>query len=110
MPVAPPPGQLRRLPQRTCVACRQVKPKRELIRLVSRPEGGAEIDTTGKKAGRGAYLCPSLNCWELGLKKKRLDYALRTTLSQESREELYRLAQTLPQVKRTPEGKEGEAE
>lgn len=76
------------LPQRTCVACRQVKGKRDLVRLVITRDGTAEIDILGKKPGRGAYLCPRRTCWELALKKNRLDYALRTRLRDDSRQAL----------------------
>lgn len=51
-----------------------------MIRLVSRENGTAEIDRFGRKPGRGAYLCPKRTCWEVALKKNRLDYALRTRL------------------------------
>jgi hypothetical protein len=54
-----------------------------------------KIDTTGKTAGRGAYLCPVLDCWETGLKSGRLEYALRTSLTRENREQLIRLGQEL---------------
>ncbi len=64
----------KRVPMRTCIACRAVKPKEELVRLVCSPEGLVEIDTTGKKPGRGAYLCGRLECWERGA--KRLGYVL----------------------------------
>ena len=76
------------IPQRTCVACRKVKAKRELIRLVRISNGSVEVDTTGKKAGRGAYLCQTPECWETGLKSGRLEYTLRTTLDQKNREQL----------------------
>lgn len=79
---------VKRIPQRTCVACRQVRSKRELVRLVSVSGEMVEIDTTGKKTGRGAYLCPALDCWETGLKSGRLEYALRTSLTRENREQL----------------------
>jgi predicted RNA-binding protein YlxR (DUF448 family) len=79
--------------QRTCLGCRQVKDKRELVRLVRTPEGEIEVDATGKKAGRGAYLCPNRNCWEAGLKGNRLDYVLRTNVSRESREKLRKYAE-----------------
>jgi predicted RNA-binding protein YlxR (DUF448 family) len=78
----------KRPPQRTCIACRQVKEKNDLIRLVSRENGIVEIDVFGKKPGRGAYLCPQKNCWELALRKNRLDYALRTRLRDDSRQTL----------------------
>ncbi len=86
---------VKRIPQRTCVACRQVRPKRELVRLMSVAGEMVEIDTTGKKTGRGAYLCPALDCWETGLKSGQLEYALRTSLTRENREQLVRLGQEL---------------
>ena len=76
------------IPQRTCVACRKVDAKRELIRLVRIADGSVEIDTSGKKTGRGAYLCRAQDCWEAGLKGGRLEYTLRTTLSQDNRRKL----------------------
>ena len=76
------------LPQRTCIACRQTKEKKALIRLVSTENGIAEIDVFGKKPGRGAYLCPQKTCWELALRKNRLDYALRTKLHDDNRQTL----------------------
>jgi len=85
--------RIRHVPQRTCLGCRQVKAKRELIRIVRTPEGNIEIDITGKKAGRGTYLCPNLECWEAGLKGNRLDYALHTNLSEDSREQLMKHAE-----------------
>lgn len=83
------------IPQRTCVSCHQVKPKRELIRLVRTAESGIEIDRQGKTAGRGAYLCYRLECWEAGLKNRRLDYAFKTTLSAQNREELWEQARDI---------------
>ncbi|NWF78104.1 MAG: YlxR family protein [Chloroflexi bacterium] len=74
------------LPQRTCIACRQIKDKKALIRLVRAKNGGAEVDISGKKPGRGAYLCPKKVCWELVLKKNRLEHALRTKLSADNRQ------------------------
>jgi predicted RNA-binding protein YlxR (DUF448 family) len=78
----------KRPPQRTCIACRQVKEKKDLVRLVSTQNGIAEIDVFGRKPGRGAYLCPKRTCWELALKKNRLDYALRTRLCDDNRQTL----------------------
>jgi len=71
-------------PQRTCIVCRQIKDKRDLIRLVRTPAGEIIIDQTGKANGRGAYLCKSANCWEQGVQKGRLSRALKTTLTQET--------------------------
>ena len=83
------------IPQRTCVACRKVNTKRELIRLVRVADNSVEVDTSGKKAGRGAYLCQAPECWEIGLKGGRLEYTLRTTLTQNNREQLTKYGQTL---------------
>jgi predicted RNA-binding protein YlxR (DUF448 family) len=83
------------VPQRTCIACRKVKPKRELIRLVRGDNGGVEVDDSGKKVGRGAYLCRGQECWQTGLKSGRLEHALRTTLTQESKEQLIEYGKSL---------------
>src|SRR5690242_9677909 len=77
------PLRVRHVPQRTCVACRTTSAKREFIRLVRTPEGHVEVDLTGKKAGRGAYLCSLATCWELALKRDRLSTALKTRVSGE---------------------------
>jgi predicted RNA-binding protein YlxR (DUF448 family) len=75
-------------PQRTCVACQEVRAKRELIRLVRVSDGSVQVDTSGKKAGRGAYLCRVAECWEKGLKGNRLEHILRTTITPDNWEEL----------------------
>ena len=87
------PSTAAHTPQRTCVACRNVKAKRELIRLVHTADSNVEIDTGGKKAGRGAYLCPARECWENGLKSNRLEHALRTRLTPDNRERLTKYAE-----------------
>lgn len=66
----------RRLPARTCLGCQTVRPKREMIRIVRTPEGTLAVDETGKKSGRGAYVCPRLECLELLKKGKRLEKTL----------------------------------
>lgn len=70
----------KKVPQRTCVGCRCVKGKRELVRVVRDPEGAVDLDTTGKKSGRGAYVCPSLACLEAAVKGGRLANALGSSL------------------------------
>ena len=70
-------------PQRTCIACRETKDKRDLIRVVRTPAGTLIVDPTGKANGRGAYLCRQASCWEKGLSKQRLAQALKVTLSAE---------------------------
>jgi len=79
------------------VACRKLRPKRELIRLVRTSDGSVEVDAGGKKAGRGAYLCRARECWEIGLKGSRLEHTLRTSLAQDNRERLIRYGKDLPQ-------------
>ena len=89
-------GSIRQhIPQRTCMACRKVRPKRELIRLVRIADGSVEVDINGKRAGRGAYLCRGQECWEIGLKGNQLEYALRTTLTQDNRDQLIKAAEKL---------------
>jgi uncharacterized protein len=75
--------KVRKIPQRMCVGCQQMKPKKELIRVVRTPEGSIEIDKTSKKAGRGAYICPSLDCLKKAIKGKRLDKALEQKIDEE---------------------------
>ena len=82
-------------PQRTCIACRQVKEKKALIRLVRTENGVAEIDVLGKRPGRGAYLCTNRVCWESALKKNRLEYALRTKLNEGNRQTLIEYSHNL---------------
>lgn len=79
---------LKHVPQRTCVGCREVKPKRELVRVVRTPEGNIELDNSGKKNGRGAYVCPNRDCWEKALTGQHLERTLRRNLSEANREEL----------------------
>lgn len=86
----------RHVPQRTCVACRCTTAKRELVRIVRTPEGTVEIDASGKKSGRGAYLCRAQQCWQSALKKERLDHALKAKLTPEEKESLLQYAHSLP--------------
>ncbi len=60
--------------------------------MVHTPDGNIEIDTSGKKAGRGAYLCRARECWQVGLKGNRLEYALRSRLTSDNREQLMNYA------------------
>ena len=65
-----------------CVGCQEMKPKKQLIRVVRTPDDSVVIDPTGKKSGRGAYICPDPDCLGKALKGKRLDKALQRTISQ----------------------------
>ncbi|MBD2845245.1 YlxR family protein [Paenibacillus sp. IB182496] len=70
----------RKIPLRKCVACQEMMPKKELIRIVRTPEGETLIDLTGKKPGRGAYLCGKVECFRLARKARALDRALKATV------------------------------
>lgn len=69
-------------PQRSCVVCRQKTDKRRLTRLVKTAEGMVVIDTTGKKNGRGAYLCDQPACWDKAINSNILNQALKTNISE----------------------------
>jgi len=73
----------RRIPQRMCVGCREMKGKRELIRIVRTPEGEIVIDPGGKRAGRGAYICPAVDCLTQAIKGHRLQKALENDIPSE---------------------------
>jgi uncharacterized protein len=96
------------VPQRTCIACRQVAGKRALLRLV-RTEQGVEIDATSKLPGRGAYLHPYQNCWQAVLRGGRIEQALRTRLSAENRQVLLNFMATLPESELAESEVESEA-
>jgi len=89
------------IPQRTCVGCREINPKRSLIRIV-RQTDAVVIDTTGKMAGRGAYLHNQRSCWERGLKGS-LEQALKTRLSEIDREALLTYMQALTEDEKPQE-------
>ena len=82
-------------PQRTCIACRQIKEKKDLIRIVHTKDGTVEVDPSAKKPGRASYLCPKKNCWEKGLKKDYLEHALRTKLSDDDHQALLEYSKSL---------------
>ncbi|MCF8010791.1 MAG: YlxR family protein [Clostridiales bacterium] len=82
------PKKKKKIPQRMCVGCQQVKPKKEMIRVVRTPEDNVEIDFKGKLSGRGAYLCLSSECFKQAYKAKRLEKNLNVTIPPEIYEEL----------------------
>lgn len=81
----------KKIPQRLCLGCQESKPKRELIRIVRSPEGEYSVDLTGKKAGRGAYICNKRECFDKARKnhgfersfKSAIDSAIYTELENE---------------------------
>jgi hypothetical protein len=93
---------MKHIPQRTCVACRQIKPKRELIRIVRTPDGVIRVDETGKANGRGIYLCRNRTCWDKAVGSSRradaglLAASLRAAVPETERAALLVYAQQLP--------------
>ena len=74
---------MRKQPVRTCVACREGKPKAEMLRVVRTPDGEIKVDPTGKCAGRGAYVCNEPSCVEKCVKKRIFDKVFGVRLSDE---------------------------
>ncbi len=96
---AKPVKRVKHVPQRTCVGCRTVLAKRELIRIVRTAEG-VQVDPGGKLAGRGAYLHDRRACWERGL-RGALSHALKVELTLADRERLEVFADALPEESST---------
>lgn len=78
----------KKIPQRMCVGCQEMKNKKELRRIVRTPDGTILVDTTGKKSGRGAYICTDENCLTKAVKEKRLEKALKCPVPAEVYEAL----------------------
>lgn len=73
----------KKIPQRMCTGCMEMKPKKELIRVVKNKDNEISIDLHGKKPGRGAYICRSIECLEKSVKTKRLERNLESKISEE---------------------------
>ena len=73
----------KKIPMRMCLGCGVMKPKRELIRVVRSPEDSISLDVTGKKPGRGAYICPDSECLRKARKARRLEKSLACRISEE---------------------------
>src|SRR6185437_5865177 len=99
------PQRPRHVPQRTCIVCRQVRPKRELIRVVRTPTGHIELDPTGKKSGRGAYLCARRSCCEPALHQGRLEREFEMAIPAEDRPALEAYLDSLPPEPTPPPSK-----
>ena len=97
----------KKIPMRQCLGCREMKPKRELVRVVRSPEGEVSLDFKGKKPGRGAYVCPGAECLKRAVKSKALSRALGVPIPESIMEELNEAAvKDLPPL---PKGGGGEA-
>ena len=78
----------KKIPMRQCLGCREMKPKKELIRVVRSPEGNISLDFKGKASGRGAYVCPNSQCLKKAIKAKALERAFSTQIPPEIYEAL----------------------
>lgn len=74
---------IKKIPMRKCVGCGEMKPKKELVRIVKSPDGDVSLDLTGKKAGRGAYLCQNLGCLKKARKQRSVERAFETQIADE---------------------------
>lgn len=88
---------------RTCIGCREAKPKKELIRIVRKTDGNVELDLSGKISGRGAYFCRSVECFQNAAKKGRVSTALEVEISPQEleglKEEFTQLVETVALTK-----------
>ena len=82
--------KIKKIPQRQCLGCREMKDKKELIRVVRSPEGEISLDFKGKKPGRGAYVCPAEECLKKARKSRALERAFSAQIPVEVYEELER--------------------
>ena len=83
--------QQKKVPMRKCIGCNESKTKKELVRIVRSPEGDISLDLTGKKSGRGAYICPDAECLKKARKAKRLERILETSVPDSVYDEAERL-------------------
>ena len=83
--------QQKKVPMRKCIGCNESKTKKELVRFVRSPEGDISLDLTGKKSGRGAYICPDTECLKKARKSRRLEKIFETTVPDSVYEEAERL-------------------
>ena len=79
---------IRKLPQRQCIGCGEMKNKKEMLRVIKTPEDGIVIDATGKKNGRGAYICNSSECLRKAVKSRGLERSLKVSIPHEVYEDL----------------------
>lgn len=70
----------KKFPQRQCIGCGEMKHKKEMIRILKSPEGEFSLDATGRKNGRGAYLCPSMDCMKKAIKSKGLERSFKMAI------------------------------
>ncbi len=86
----------KKIPMRMCVGCREMKPKKELIRVVRAPDGSVSMDPVGKKPGRGAYVCRSAACLQRAIKQRQLERQLEVQLTEDVAAQLQQELDNLP--------------
>ena len=77
-----------KIPMRQCTGCREMKSKKEMIRVLKTPEDEIVLDTTGRKNGRGAYVCPSIECLDKAIRNHGIERSLKTSVPEEVYEDL----------------------
>lgn len=86
----------RKIPLRICIGCQEKLPKKDLVRVVRSPEGNVVLDITGKKSGRGAYICPREDCFKKAVKGKRLEKNLQQPVSDKLIAEISEILKKVP--------------
>ena len=79
---------VKKVPQRQCIGCGEMKNKKEMIRILKTPEGEFVVDATGRKNGRGAYICPSMDCFKKAVKSRGLERSFKMAIPKEVYESL----------------------
>lgn len=79
---------VKKIPTRLCIGCQEQHPKKELVRIVRSPDGDFSVDLTGKKAGRGAYICNNKECFDKAVKEHRFDRSFKCTVDKNIFDEL----------------------
>ncbi len=82
------PAKIKKIPVRKCTGCQEMKNKREMLRVLRTPEGSILLDATGRKNGRGAYLCPNSDCLEKAMRNRGLERSLKVKIPEETYESL----------------------
>ena len=80
--------KIKKIPMRMCLGCNEMKPKKEMIRVVKSAEGEISLDFTGKKSGRGAYICKNTECFQSARKARRFEKSFSCKISNEIYEEM----------------------
>ena len=88
-------AQMKKIPLRKCTGCQEMKSKKEMIRILRTAQDGIILDATGRKNGRGAYLCPSMDCFNKAVKNRGLERSLKEKVPEETYESLKRESESI---------------